>query len=99
MKKMRNKELRKLRKRNKAEVDIRMEKYEESIHRQFAAVLMTLRDEFGFGEKRIEKFMSGVIFQISCMNANNVKKNEIFQQIYEETGFCYPEFMNEKLGG
>ena len=96
---MSNKELRKLRKRNKAEIDIRMEKYEESIHRQFAGVLMTLRDEFGFGEKRLEKFMRSVIFQVSCMNANNVTKNEIFQQIYDETGFCYTEFLNEKLGG
>lgn len=94
--KLTNKQLRAKRMVNKSVEQIRAEKYQEALFRQYAAVLSVLHDKHGFGKKRLETFMTDTLFTVGSMTDNYVTKNDIFQMLYDETGFNFPEFMNER---
>lgn len=52
-----------------------------------AAVYKVLRDEFGFGGKRLIRFNDSLLQQLECMADGYVKPDEIIEMVKQETGF------------
>ena len=44
----------------------------------------TLHDEFGFGEKRVQKAVDRLLFKASCLTGNYVTWNDIIEDIKQE---------------
>lgn len=51
-----------------------------------AAMLITLKDELGFGPKRAQRFAAKVQEQFDCINAGTVSFNDIKQAVLDELG-------------
>lgn len=51
-----------------------------------AVPMMVLRDEFGFGEKRIDKFIAAYIKLYDGIDEGYLDLNDIIKTINEETG-------------
>jgi len=57
--------------------------------------MMVLRDEFGYGSKRLNRFMDLVAVQINCVADGYVEVSEIAAQIKQETGFDLKRYLDE----
>lgn len=51
-----------------------------------AIPMIVLRDDFGFGGKRLTKFIDRALEQYKCFESGVVTIDELRQIIYEETG-------------
>ena len=51
-----------------------------------AIPMIVLRDDFGFGGKRLTKFIDRALEQYKCFESGAVTIDELRQIIYEETG-------------
>lgn len=51
-----------------------------------AIPMIVLRDDFGFGGKRLTKFIDRVLEQYKCFESGVVTIDELRQIIYDETG-------------
>ena len=60
-----------------------------------ASVLLTLRDEHGFGNQRLAKFMDDTFSQMDAMSKEYVTAREIFKTLEDETGLNYYDYANE----
>ena len=60
-----------------------------------ASVLLTLRDEHGFGNQRLAKFMDDSFSQMDAISNEYVTAQEILETIEDETGLNYYEYANE----
>lgn len=67
----------------------------EASERAFVAMLglplLTLRDEFDFGRKRLERFMERLLEKYECFDEGYVGLGELKQAIKDETGMKIPE--------
>lgn len=66
-------------------------KNDMTVNYTMAAVLITLRDEFGFGEQRLRTFSQRTLSQLECMAYGYVKWNEILDVIAKETRYDWRE--------
>lgn len=53
--------------------------------------LKVLRDEFGFGKKRLQQYIDALNYQIEAFNQGYVSLKDIVDMINEETGLGYME--------
>ena len=60
-----------------------------------ASVLLTLRDEHGFGNQRLAKFMDDTFSQMDAITKEYVTAQEIFKVLEDETGLNYYDYANE----
>lgn len=75
----------------------KMEFAEKYLMNYLAATLITLRDEFGFGKKRLENFLQRETDQANYMRDNLVTSKEILETLKQETGFDFYEFVRKRL--
>lgn len=70
-----------------------IERYKNDMTVNFtmAAALITLRDEFGFGEQRLRTFSNRLFSQLECMAYGYVKWNEVLDVIAKETKYDWRE--------
>lgn len=61
-----------------------------------ASSIVALRDTFGFGKDRIERFLHAESNHAQAIKQNYVTPSEILEQIKSETGFDLNEFIAEK---
>lgn len=63
--------------------------------RSFTAVLglpcMVLRDEFGFGPKRLERLIDGVMKEFAAIQTEHIEMHDLIDTIREETGIDLEE--------
>lgn len=59
---------------------------EKSVKIVLALSLIVLRDTFGFGKKRLEKFAQEFLMQLKCIESGAVTFEELNEIIYKETG-------------
>lgn len=64
----------------------RKETIERASQLSMAVPIMVLRDEFGFGEKRIDKFIAAYIELYNSISEGYLDLNDIIKTINEETG-------------
>ncbi|MBL7575392.1 hypothetical protein SAMN00017477_0898 [Peptoniphilus asaccharolyticus DSM 20463] len=64
----------------------RKETIERASQLSMAVPIMVLRDEFGFGEKRIDKFIVAYIELYNSISEGYLDLNDIIKTINEETG-------------
>ena len=64
----------------------RKESIERASQLSMAVPIMVLRDEFGFGEKRIDKFIAAYIELYDSISKGYLDLNDIIKTINEETG-------------
>jgi len=73
---------------------------EKEAMRSFIAVLglpcMVLRDEFGFGPKRLERLINGVMKEFAAIQTEHIEMHDLVETIREETGIDLEEV--EKWG-
>lgn len=69
------------------------------IRNYIAATMIVLRDEFGFGRKRLELFLDRESDQAQLMAQKYVSADDIFDQIKVETKFDFNEFLQKKSEG
>lgn len=69
------------------------------IRNYIAATMLVLRDEWGFGKKRLEHFLSRESDQAQLMAEKYVTADEIFNQIKLETKFDFEAFLQKKSEG
>lgn len=60
-----------------------------------ASVLLTLRDEHGFGNQRLAKFMDDSFSQMDAIAKEHVTAQDIFKTLEDETGLNYYDYANE----
>lgn len=70
---------------------------EKYLMNYLAATLITLRDEFGFGKKRLENFLQRETDQANYMRDSLVTSKEILETLKQETGFDFYEFVRKRL--
>lgn len=58
----------------------------EATNYSLAVPIMVLRDEFGFGEKRIDKFMTAYMELYNSISEGYLDLKDIIKTINEETG-------------
>lgn len=84
--------------------DIRQETYERAVAKALEMFLscstVVLHDEYGFGAKRLDVFLSKVNSQIECIYADTVKREEIVQLARDLTGreINWRKYYEEKWG-
>lgn len=49
--------------------------------------LKVLRDEYGYGKKRLDSLKAKVDFQLECIAKDYVRAQELLDMVEEETGF------------
>lgn len=64
----------------------RKETIERASQLSMAVPIMVLRDEFGFGEKRIDKFIAAYIELYDSISEGYLDLKDIIKTINEETG-------------
>lgn len=64
----------------------RKETIERASQLSMAVSIMVLRDEFGFGEKRIDKFIAAYIELYDSISEGYLDLKDIIKTINEETG-------------
>lgn len=64
----------------------RKESIERASQLSMAVPIMVLRDEFGFGEKRIDKFIAAYIELYDSISEGYLDLKDIIKTINEETG-------------
>lgn len=64
----------------------RKDSIEKASQLSMAVPIMVLRDEFGFGEKRIDKFIAAYIKLYEAIDEGWLDINDIIKTINEETG-------------
>lgn len=64
----------------------RKESIEKASQLSMAVPIMVLRDEFGFGEKRINKFIAAYIELYDSISEGRLDLKDIVKTINEETG-------------
>lgn len=64
----------------------RKETIERASQLSMAVPIMVLRDEFGFGEKRIDKFIAAYIELYNSISEGYLDLKDIIKTINEETG-------------
>lgn len=64
----------------------RKETIERASQLSMTVPIMVLRDEFGFGEKRIDKFIAAYIELYNSISEGYLDLNDIIKTINEETG-------------
>lgn len=69
------------------------------IRNYIAATMIVLRDEWGFGRKRLEHFLNRESFQAQLMAEKYVTADDIFNQIKVETKFDFEGFLQKKSEG
>lgn len=62
---------------------------ENAIKNYIFSTLMVLRDELGFGSKRLERVMEKVISQADCIRDGLVSREDMEKALKEETGFDF----------
>ena len=95
MKKKTKKQIMRSLQKNKSVDEIVLEKYKHILLTQWVAMLKVLRDEHGYGRKRLAKFIDDTMMQIECVNDKYVTTTQILELIYEETGFNFGEYVNK----
>lgn len=75
----------------------KMEFAEKYLMNYLAATLITLRDEFGFGKKRLENFLQRETDQANYMRDSLVTSKEILETLKQETGFDFHEFVRKRI--
>lgn len=73
-----------------------MEFAEKIIISYLASSIITLRDKFGFGKVRIERFLKGESNHAQAMKQGYVTPDEIFEQIKKETDFDLKIFIENQ---
>lgn len=53
--------------------------------------LMVLRDEFGFGKKRLQQYLDALNLQIEAFNQGYLSLKDVVDTINKETGLGYME--------
>ncbi len=61
----------------------------EAMDRATLCCLLTLRDEFGFGEKRMVKFLEALDKTVICNCEKRMSLKDVQQAITEETGLKF----------
>lgn len=69
------------------------------IRNYIAATMIVLRDEWGFGKQRLERFLSRESDQAQLMAEEYVTADDIFNQIKLETKFDFEAFLQKKSEG
>ncbi|WP_277630375.1 hypothetical protein [Atopococcus tabaci] len=61
-----------------------------------ASSLVALRDRFGFGKERMERFLTAESIHAQAIKENYVTADEILAQMKTETGFDLQEFIHKR---
>ena len=69
---------------------------ERIIKSYLAASLITLRDTYGFGRIRLERFLKGESRHAQAIKKGYVTTDEILDQIEKETKFNLQQFIEEQ---
>lgn len=70
---------------------------ENAIKNYIFSTLMVLRDELGFGEKRLRKVMERVVFHADCIRDGVVSREDMQETLKAETGFDFDEFIEKHI--
>lgn len=94
-----------LKRRNATEAPIRitnaqLQEYSENVKRNVTnhvllLTLVTLRDEFEFGEKRLDRFQKRFNDKAECIAGDWTTWNEQVKTLAEEVGIEYEEYMQD----
>lgn len=72
---------------------------EDVLQDYLACVTMVLRDDLGFGLKRIKQFHRSVRQQVECIQGGLVTGEDMFETLRKEVKFDFSQFMEELRRG
>lgn len=75
--------------------------YEEHIEKVLmnyvASTILVLRDELGYGAKRIENFLDKIMYKVDFLRDGTVSQDDVYEQIKLETGFDFKAKMERVI--
>lgn len=71
----------------------------QSINNFVSSLALHLRDDLGFGAKRIARSLERVMYRVDFLRDGTITADEVFETIKQETGFDFDKMIQEKTEG